>query len=462
VHVVSGQNEHELATLLDRVVGRAHAGEGVEAFGLDETETTVKAHGGGVESLSSARRRGVGVRVVRDQRVGYCYTVDLTDGALDAALDEARSNATVGSPDEGNVLAEPQPVAELDPGQLFDARVDHVTPQQKVEAAIALEQAARAGTDITGTDAAQYGDSVRTAAIASSTGVRASYVRSDAFVVVEALAGRDGSTTSAYGLSMGRSLHELDISGAAAEAVERATRLLGGTAPSSARLPVVFDPFVTASFLGLVAGGLTAEAVQRGRSLFAGKVGEQLAPVGVQLIDDGRLVDGPAAAPWDGEGTPTQRTVLIDDGVLQGYLHHVASATRDGTTSTGNASRASYSAPPGLSPTNFYVHPGTTPPAELIAGVDLGFYCQQVMGLHSGANPISGDFSVGAAGVMIRDGQFAEAVREATIAGSIPQMLAQITTVGSDLRFLPFGGAIGGTTLLVDGMTLAGGAAADG
>ena len=457
---MSGQDE--LLGLLDRVVGRARDGEGVEAFGLDETETTVKAHAGEVESLSSARRRGIGIRVVRDKRAGYCFTVDLADGALEAALDEARTNATVGSPDEGNVLPVPQPVADLDPAQLYDVRVVDVTPQQKVDAAIALEDAARSGTDITGTDAAQYGDSVRTAAIASSTGVRASYLRSDAFVLVEALAGRDGSTTSAYGLSMGRSLHELDIDAAASEAVARATRLLGGTAPSSARVPVVFDPFVTASFLGLVAGGLTAEAVQRGRSLFAGKVGEQLAPDGVDLIDDGRLADGPAAAPWDGEGTPTQRTVLLDDGVLQGYLHNVASATRDGTISTGNASRAGYSAPPGLSPTNFYVRPGTTPPSELIAGVDTGFYCQQVIGLHSGANPISGDFSVGAAGVMIRSGQFAEAVREATIAGSIPQMLARIVTVGSDLRFLPFGGAMGGTTLLVDGMTLAGGAPAPG
>ncbi|HEX6256399.1 MAG TPA: TldD/PmbA family protein [Euzebyales bacterium] len=452
----------ELLGVLDRIVDRARADEGVEAFGLDETETTVKAHDGAVESLSSARRRGVGIRVVSDRRVGYCYTVDLSDDALAAALDEARDNASVGTPDDGNVLPGPRPVDDFDEDQLYDAAVERVTPDEKVEAAIAVEQATRGGgRHITGTDAARYGDSVRIAAIASSTGVRADYRRSDAYLLVEALAGRDGSTTSALGLSMGRSLAELDTDATAAEAVDRATRLLGGTAPSTARLPVVFDPFVTASFLGLVAGGLTAEAVQRGRSLFAGKVGEQLAPSFVQLVDDGRLVGGPAAAPWDGEGTPTQRTVLLEDGVLRGYLHHVASAVRDGTSSTGNASRPSYSAPPGLSPTNFYIEPGTTSPAGLIADIDTGFYCQQVMGLHSGANPITGDFSVGAAGVMIRDGVFAEAVREATIAGSIPQMLEQLIAVGDDLRFLPFGGAMGGATLVVDGMTLAGGAQGD-
>ncbi|HSK90978.1 MAG TPA: TldD/PmbA family protein [Euzebyales bacterium] len=449
----------ELLPVLDRIAAQARGGEGIEAFGLDETETVVKAHGGAVESLSSARRRGIGIRVVDGQRVGYCYTVDLAEPALDAALAEARDNATVGTPDVGNVLADPRPAPPMDTGQIYDPAVADTPPQRKVEAALELERAANQGEDITGTDTAQYGDGIRTAAIVSSRGVRASYRRSDAFVLVEALAGRNGSTTSAYGLSMGRSLQELDIAAAAREARVRATRLLNGRTPSSARLPVVFDPFVTAAFLGVVSGGLLADAVQRGRSLFAGRVGERLAPDFVHLIDDGRHPSGPETAPWDGEGVPTQRTVLLDGGVLRGVLHDAASAARDGVASTGNASRPTYATPPGLSPTNFYLEPGDTAPEDLIAAVGTGFYCQQVMGLHSGANPISGDFSVGAAGVMIRDGEFAEPVREATIAGTIPQMLDRVVAVGDDLRFLPFGGAIGGVTLVVDGMTLAGGAA---
>jgi PmbA protein len=450
----------ELLPLLDRIVGQAGPGEGVEAFGIDEAETVVRAHQGALESLSSARRRGIGIRVVTDQRVGYCYTVDLDERTLDAALAEARDNATVGTPDVGNVLAEPVASQPMDTAQLYDPAIEETTPQQKVTAAIDLERTARDGAEITGTDSAQYGDGVRTAAIASSTGVRATYRRSDAYVMVEALAGRNGSTTSAYGLSMGRSLAGLDIAAAAEEAKVRAIRLLGGRTPASARLPIVFDPFVTASFLGVVASGLTADAVQRGRSLFADRVGEQLAPEFVDLVDDGRHPSGPASAPWDGEGTPTQRTVLLEGGVLRRFLYDVPTATRDKTASTGNASRGGYADPPSLSPSNFYLAPGRTSPDDLIAGLDTAFYCQQVMGLHSGANPITGDFSVGAAGVMIRNGQLAEPVREATIAGSIPQMLERIAAVGDDLRFLPFGGAMGGVTLVVDGMTLAGGATA--
>lgn len=453
----------ELLPRLDRIVERAGPGEQVEAFGLDETETVVKAHDGAVESLSSARRVGIGVRVVAGHRVGYCYTVDLDESALREALTEARDNATVGSPDPGNVLAAPLDVPPMDESLIFDGTVETTAPAEKVDAAITLERAARGAPEITGTDTAQYGDGVRTAAISSSTGVRASYRRSDAYVLVEALAGRNGSTTSAYGLSMGRSLADVDITAAAEEAVRRATRLLGGRSPSSARVPIVFDPFVTASFLGVLAGGLLAESVQRGRSLFADRVGDRLAPDFVNLIDDGRHPTGPSTVPWDGEGTPTQTTVLLDGGVLSGYLHNVASATRDAgdtATSTGNASRPTFSTPPGLSSTNFYLHPGSTPPADLIGSLDSAFYCQQVMGLHSGANPISGDFSVGAAGVMVRGGQFAEPVREATIAGSIPQMLEGIVAIGNDLRFLPFGGGAGGVTLIIEGMTLAGGAVA--
>lgn len=448
-------DSEELLGLLDRVLDQARPGEGVEVYGLDQTETTVKAYRGEVESLSSARTRGVGIRILVDGRIGYAYSADVSDAALREALAAARTNARVATPDEANVLVgvvEHEPV----PG-LYDVRIEAVAPGAKVEAALRLEAAVTAaGPPIKGVDAAQYGDGVTLAAIASTTGLRGQYRRSDAFVLAEALAEQDGATTSAYGLAMARHPEALDVEAAAGEAVERARRLLGGRKPPSGRVPVVFDPFVTASFLGVLAGPLTAEAVQRGRSLFADRVGDALAGAHVTLVDDGRHPEGPASAPWDGEGTPTQRTVLLEEGVLRRFLHNAYTAARWNTSSTGNARRASYSAPPGLSATNLYVQPGTASAPDLLAQVGEGFYCQQVMGLHSGANPISGDFSVGAAGLMIRDGALAEPVREATIASSIPDILSGIAAVGADLRFLPFGGGMGGLTLVVEGMTLAG------
>ena len=444
----------ELLAILDRIVDRARPGEGVEAFGVDEAETTVTAYGGAVETLTSARTRGAGIRVVDAGRVGYAYTADLSEEALDATLDDARTNAAVGTPDDANVLPDGGDLPALD--GLYDPAFAGTTPQEKVDLALRLEAAARAGERIKGVDTARYGDGDRTAAIASTTGVRGASRRADAFVVVEALAEADGATTSAYGLDVARTPGELDVEQAAREAGERAARLLGGRKPASARIPIILDPFVTASLLGVLSGGLVAEAVQKGRSLFAGKLGERLGGAHLTLVDDGRLLGGLATAPWDGEGVETGRTMLIDAGVLAKFLHNTYSAARDGVASTGNASRSGYRSPPGVSPTNLFFEPGSDGPDALLARAGTAFYCQQVMGVHSGANAVTGDVSVGAAGLMVRDGAFAEPVREASIAGTIPGMLAGIAAVGADLRFLPFGGGMGGVTLLVEGMTLSG------
>ncbi|MEX2618765.1 MAG: TldD/PmbA family protein [Egibacteraceae bacterium] len=444
----------ELLEVLDRIVGRAGAGEGVEAYGVDETETSVSVYGGEVESLSSARTRGVGIRVVDGGRIGYAYAADTSEAALGDALDEARANAAVGTPDEANVL--PGGGALPDMPELYDPAFAEATTEEKIDLALRLEAAARAGDKIKGIDAARYGDGERTAAIASTTGVRGAYRRADAFVMVEALAEADGATTSAYGLDVRRTPAALDVDAAAAEAAQRAARLLGGRKPASARIPVILDPFATASLLGVMAGGLVAEAVQKGRSLFADKVGERLGGDHLTLVDDGRLLDGLAAAPWDGEGVPTGRTALIDAGVLARFLHNTHSAVKDGVASTGNASRSGFKSPPGVSPSNLFLAPGPDGPEALLARAGTAFYCQQIMGVHSGANPVTGDVSVAAAGLMVRDGEFAESVREASVAGTIPGMLAGMVAIGSDLRFLPMGGGMGGVTLLVEGMTLSG------
>jgi PmbA protein len=445
----------DLLAVLDRIVARGRAGEDVEAYGVDETETTVRAYEGQVESLSSARTRGVGVRVIAEGRVGYAYTADLSEAALAETLDAARANATVTSADEANVLPSGGELEDLP--ELYDPAFAEVPTARKVELALRLEAAARgAPGPVKGVDSARYGDGVATVAIASTTGVRGAYRRCDAYVVVEALAEADGATTSAYGVDLARLPDDLKIEAAALEAAERAVRLLGGRKPPSGRLPILLDPYATASLLGVLAGALSADAVQRGRSLFAGRRGQRIGSDRVTLVDDGRLPGAPATRPWDAEGTRTGRTALITAGVLDGYLHNAYTAAKDRTDSTGNASRGGYKSPPGVAPTNLFLAPGARTPEQLLAQAGTGFYCQQVLGVHSGANPISGDVSVGAAGLLVRDGGFAEPVREATVAGTIPGMLDGLVEVGSDLRFLPFGGGMGGATLLIEGMTLGG------
>lgn len=447
----------DLLELAQRVAANARPGEGVEAFAAHSISTSVSVFEQEVEQLSSSETRGVGVRIVVDGRLGYASTSDLSDAGLAFALAEARSNAELATQDVGNVLPAPAPIEPLD--GIWVAGLDGVPMARKVEFAKALERATTdADPRVKGVDTAAYGDGLTRLAVASSTGIAAEYARTDAYAWVSALA-RDGEETqTGLGLTQGRSFDELDVAAAADEAAVRSTRLLGARKPATARVPVVFDPLVTASFLGVLASPLTAEAVQKGRSLFAERLGEAVASVSLSLVDDGRLTDGPAAAPFDDEGVPTRRTAIIEDGVLRRFLHNTQTAARagDGATSTGNAARSGHKSSPGVAPTNLFLDGATVPAASIIAGVADGFYVQEVSGIHSGANPVSGEFSVGATGLWIRGGELAEPVREVTVSSTILEILTAITLLGDDRRFFPFGGSYGGATALVREMTVAG------
>ena len=221
-------------------------------------------------------------------------------------------------------------------------------------------------------------------------------------------------------------------------------------------MPVLLDPNAAASFLGVLASALTADAVLKGRSLFAGRVGDRVASDVVQLIDDGRMLDGPGASPFDDEGVPTARKSVIENGVLKGYLHNAYTAKRMGGSSTGNASRAGFKSTPGVAPTNLFLQPGTASPEDLMRSAGRALYVQDLIGVHSGANPISGDFSVGVSGLIVEGGAFGRGVREAAVASTITDILSSIVALGNDIRFFPFGGAIGSPTVLVGEMTVAG------
>jgi PmbA protein len=445
----------ELDAIVERLAAEAAGGEGVEAYAELTTETSVSAYEGEVERLTSASSSGVGVRVVKDGRLGYAYTADLSDAGLRECLAEARANLEVSGEDPGNVLPEAAAYEALD--GLFDTRQAEVDPERKVSLALDLEARTRAADPkVTQVESARYGDVVGEVAIASSLGVSGSFAVTHAWCVSIAMATEDGQSQVGYGVDAARALEDLDPGPVAREAADRAVRMLGAAQPPTRTVPVVFDRMVAPSLLGVLLAGLSAEEVQKRRSLFADRLGQQVGAAGLRLVDDGRLVDGPGAAPFDGEGVPTRRTVLIDDGMLQCFLHNTATAARDDgdASSTGNARRGSFKSTPGVSAHNLFLEPGELDQAGLLARAGEGLLVQDVSGVHSGANPITGDFSVGVSGLWFRDGQLAEPVREATVAAHLLDILKGIDAVGSDLRFTT--GSIGGSSLLIGEMTVAG------
>jgi PmbA protein len=446
----------ELLDLARRVAAGARGGEQVEAYVARTRETEVKVHDGTVESLVVAERAGVGVRLVVDGRQGFAWAGSLDDSVAGDALAEARDNAGFATPDEYVGIATPAdaggPIAPL---QLWRDDVVATAATKKVELALAVE-AATLGADsrVRAVESTSYGDAASEAAIATSTGVEATSERTTCSVAAFALAGNGTETRTGYGFSAGRSVAELDVEEAANDAAARAVRLLGATQPRSRRLPVVLDPLVTRSLLSIVGGALGGEAIVKGRSMFVGRFGEPVAAPRLTLVDD--PTDGAAfgAATHDAEGVATRRVELIVDGVLHGALHNLATGRRVAAGTTGSAVRGGYASAPGTGARALTLVPGSRSPDEILARAGEALYVQSVSGLHSGTNPISGDFSVGAEGLMVRNGSYAEPVREVTIASTLPRMLNGVVEIGADHTWLPGGAA--GMTLLVDGMAVSG------
>lgn len=442
----------DLQELCAFAVDAAAPGEAIEAYAEESRRVEANAYRGDVENLTFAESRGVGVRVIVDGRLGYAYAADPTPDEVRRAVAQARENAGLASPDPHNVLPDPTAAASLE--GLFHADQAAMPLDRKIALALDLEhRATNSDPRVTKVETAGYGDSTSRMAIASTTGVRGAYERTDCWCVVVALASDGDETQTGFSFRVGRRLADLDWEGVADEAVSRAARMLGAEKPATARVPVILDPFAGSSFLGVLAGALSAESVQKGRSLFAGLEGERVGSDVLTLVDDGRRLDGPGAAPFDDEGVPAGRTALIEGGILRGFLHNAYTAHRGGTRSTGNASRAGYRSSPGVGTTNFAVESGTASLAELLRRAEGGVLIQDVSGVHSGANPISGEFSVGATGLRIRGGALAEPVREMTIASTLPDMLRSIDAVGDDLRFFS---SVGVPSILVGEMTLAG------
>ncbi len=354
-------------------------------------------------------------------------------------------------------MASPDEFAGIEATELDLWREELLTvpTAEKVALAIELEAATKAiDPRIRGLRSASYGDTAAESAIVTSLGVEVITRRTVCSCSAFAMATDGDETQTGGGFSMGRAFTDLDLDKAAHDAAERSVRLLGATQPPSRRLPVVLDPQVTRSLISLIGSALSADAMQRGRSMFVGHEGEDVAAPGVTLVDDPTLVEAFGAASHDAEGVPTRRLELIGRGRLDAFLHNVYTARRGGTTSTGAAVRGGFKSTPGVGARALHLVPGELSAQEILSSVPEALFVQSVSGLHSGTNTVSGDFSVGAEGLMVRGGELAEPVREITIASTLQRMLHDIVHIGADLEWLPGGAA--GMTLLLGEMSVAG------
>ena len=425
-----------------------------EAWAEERQGLEVRVYREAVESLTDAGGRGVGLRVFVDGRSGYAYGTDLSEAGLRALAESAHAGAAAADADEHGGL--PDAFGTTPMAGLYSAEIEAWTTERKIELATAVDRAARAREGVTQVEQTVYSDARGRAAIANSRGFASDFEASSAWAYSSAFAGAGADLMTGLGVGLARDPAGLDPDAIGTEAAERALALVGARQPASRRCPVVLDAFVAASFAGFIGGMLSADAVQRGRSLFAGKLGEEVAAPQLRLADDATDPDGLASAPFDAEGSPARRNGLIEDGRLATYLYDARTARKDGRETTGSATRSSYRSPPSVGTSNLVIEAGASSLEELVREAGDGLFVTDVAGLHSGVNPVSGTFSVGATGRLIEGGELGRPVREITIASDLVSMLKAVRAVGAQARWVPFGGSVKAAPLLLEEMSVGG------
>ncbi|MCH7790436.1 MAG: TldD/PmbA family protein [Acidobacteria bacterium] len=444
----------DLGDLAKHVLDQAGDGEQLEVMVQRQSDTEVRARDGDVESFTAADSLGVGVRIVAHHRQGFAYTGSFDIAAIDQAVNDARDNASFGTEDEYLGLAEPDGVdyPELD---LLSPGYTATTTDRKIELALALEAAVRAADErVVGVDTLEYADARAEWIVANTHGIWAESVESVAYAMAWIIVSQGDETHEGYAAEVGRCAADLDIDKCATDATTRGLRMFGATKPKSSRVTIVLEQSPSADFVSLIGSTLSGESVLKKRSPFVDRLGDSIAAPQVQLLDDPSDPEAFTASQTDGEGLATRPNFLIEDGVLSRFVYDTYNARRAATVSTGSAVRGGYRSTPVAGTQALSLRPGSASIEELIGSVDHGVLVAELQGLHSGVNPISGDFSTGVTGIAIRDGALAEPIREATIASTLQRMLLDVSAIGAEVERLP-GGATG-VPLVIEDITLSG------
>jgi PmbA protein len=438
-----------------------HAVDEFEIFTASSVENEIEIFKGKIETLSFSDSIGIGIRIFNDKSIGYAYTTVLDEASIEDCIRKAVSNCKITEREDYNYLPREEEFTFkqklIGDKSLFREDFLDYDIESKVTLAKRLETLTKSkDTRIVDIDNVMYNDSIYETAILNSAGFCDRYKTTTCFIYVNAISkqGEDTSTGDFFGC--GRAPGDLDLEEVAEKAARRSVSILGGRKIKSQRVDLLLDPVVSAQLLGIIAESLTADSVQKRKSLFEGKIGKKIFSIDVNIFDDGTIPDGLSSKPFDGEGVIKGKTCVFEDGYLKTYLYNTYTARKDKTLSTGNAVRASYRSTPEVGISNFYLEPSDIDFSQLMSDIDRGFYIIDIIGLHSGANPISGQMSVGAKGIWIEKGNLEYPVKEVTIATDILSFCKSIKKVGNDLRFIPVGGYVGSPSLMVRDIMVSG------
>lgn len=436
------KTDHEFsARLIDSALSRGATLAEVYQRASDALSTDVK--NGVVESTSRSTTFGYGLRVIKDGRPGFSYS-NFSDDA-DIVVDDALEMSIHAAPDLSLGLPRQQNAPDVD---AFDPEVAAISEGRAHEYAAIIEKGALEFDPrirkIRKSSASFISSQVN---IMNSLGLEHDFSLTSCSASITSVAEEGDDSQMGWGFKGERFLNELDFRGAGEDSAKRASQMLGARRAKSGKFLVLLDPAVAAEFLSVFSSMLSAENVQKGRSLLKGRVGEQVAHESITVIDNALAPDGPGRRPVDDEGTPVRENELIRDGVLAGYMHNTHTANKDGVESTGNAVRGGPSGIPSVGKLNmcFKSAGKTSTQEEMLSGIKQGLHVTDAMGVHT-INPVSGDFSIGVSGLWYEGTTPAYAVKEAVIAGNLLDLFHLVIAIGDDMSYL---GSVGAPSLLL-------------
>ncbi|MEA2095245.1 MAG: TldD/PmbA family protein [Candidatus Cloacimonadota bacterium] len=394
---------------------------------------SVKINEQNIESFNYSDSKGIGVRVIKEGKIGYSYTEKFDEETFKHIVDEAIENAKY-TEDDDVVIMENYP-ENTDSPNVYSKELDKVDVVDKIQLAKDLEKYAKESDKrVFNVPYAVYGDGKSYSRVANSKGLDREDIQNYAYAYIGALSAEKDDKRMGMDYHITRNFREFDPIKMAEESVKKSTNLLNAKPAESGKYAVVFNNEMMATMLATFSGIFNAKSVQEGRSLLKGKIGERIANEKVTIVDDGLHPNGFSTSAFDSEGYPTERTILIENGVLKSYLHNTITARKDGVKSTGNGSRG-YKGTLNISTSNFIIEAGEHKEADLFAKHDKIIEIVSLQGMHSGANAISGDFSLGAQGFLWENGKREYSLKPFTVSGNFLQMLSGVEAIADNFKF---------------------------
>lgn len=401
-----------------------------EVYLENSRQLSIEVRNGQVEIVQEASSFGLGLRVIVSKRLGFAYVNDIQPRSLEETVKRAVDFARALTLDENHSLPEDKEISEVK--GLYDSELSSIPVDRKIALIKEVESLALKVPGITKSAGASYSEREEEIILANSFGLIKSYKASGCGYGLGVIAEKGEQKSAGYESCSRRFFSDLKPAAEIARvAARKAVEMLDPRPIKTQRAAVIFDPDVAYAILGGIIAATNGERVLQGASFLGKKLGQKIASELLTIIDDGIMEKGLASAPFDGEGVPTQRRIIVENGVLKGFMYNTYAARRAKVKSTGNASRSGFTDLPGIGPHNFYIVAGKSAPEEIIAATDRGLLVKEVVGY--GINPVNGNFSGGASGFWIENGKIAFPVKGVTIAGTAEEMLNGIDLLGNDL-----------------------------